>query len=63
MSRNGSILEAYWNNHPNIQTVDSFDLESADELGIHGNKSSTSISFPKNKNADRNNAMNGLFCM
>jgi hypothetical protein len=83
MSRTGSILEAYWNNnhHPktaHVGKIESFDLESTDELGIHGNKSSsqlvltnkssqktspaTSILFPKT-NPDSNNTMNGLFCM
>ena len=44
MSRTGSILESYWNNSklesPHLKTLDSFDLESTDEIGIHGNKSS-----------------------
>jgi hypothetical protein len=46
MSRTGSILEGYWNNSkfespsPHLKTLDSFDLESTDEIGIHGNKSS-----------------------
>ncbi|UJR25475.1 hypothetical protein I4U23_006821 [Adineta vaga] len=56
MSRTGSILETYWNNHVpkmecsspsyvqvtqqqcNLRALDSLDLDSTDELGIHGNK-------------------------
>ncbi|CAF0728602.1 unnamed protein product [Rotaria sp. Silwood1] len=59
MSRSGSILENYWNNHhPKLECssssyvstaqqqahlgrLDSFDVESTDELGINGNKSSS----------------------
>ncbi|CAF2747214.1 unnamed protein product [Rotaria sp. Silwood2] len=59
MSRSGSILENYWNNHhpkiehasssyvstaqqqPHLAKLDSFDVESTDELGINGNKSSS----------------------
>lgn len=70
MSRTGSILENYWDNK-NLATVNSIDLESADELGINGNKSSFKLDLTKslsstsnllsNTNAHRNNTMNGLF--
>jgi len=52
-----------------LRTVDSFDLESNDELGIHGNKSSFKLDNPNKSSLltpavlrpDKN--MNGLFCM
>jgi hypothetical protein len=75
MSRTGSILESYWNpktecSTPHLGTLNSFDLESTDELGIHGNNSSSKSKLDISSsaailapviNTNRHNTMNGLF--